>query len=260
MKENIVEDDHLDSERFSIQHLFGWTTAIAISLALVQLIRRLRFPADSWYHGIPEISIGLGDWVLAIMYGTGLALSVFAFRTRSIWDSPGKIIALIFGTACVIHLGLDLSAAGLLAYRFKYSIEEANAYVPLIADARGLIFQTWYENIAVYYGYILLLPFLAYVVFRTWSQRSIWKIVWVSILIFIVASIGRLYFNSHHWFPSTIAKHYFTISISIPILAIMFSFGWDLVFHRGRLDWWTILSASVFSIGSFVIGFLSLGW
>ena len=259
MHQGLTDDSSTaNKERLGVGHLVGLTTTIAISLVTVQLVRRLRLPADNWYLGVTETTISAGDTILAFVYGTGIALSIFAVRTRRIWDNPGKIIAIILGSAFVIHWGLDLATACLMAIRFDVPLDGSENYVRGGADARGFLFGTWYRNVSTYFGYLFVLPVVVYIFIRTRNRRSVWTFVWLALLAFVIASIGRLYFSWHFWLPASVREYYFAVSIALPCLAIVVAFLCDLVFCRERLDWWTNSAIAVSTIGMVVIAANSL--
>ncbi len=65
--------------------------------------------------------------------GVCLTTFVFAYRSGDLWGSPGKILALVFATMCLLNWALDLLAALVM------KLSHAGATATRSTDNRGYI-------------------------------------------------------------------------------------------------------------------------
>lgn len=235
------------SNRLGIQYLLCLTAGVAIAMSVTRGIDRLRFAADAFYYNLDSTqTLDAFSVLVAAVYGVCLTTVSFAIRSGNLWDSPGKILALLFATMCVLNWALDLFAAAIMNYRMQMELPVDTP------DTRGFITGIWYRNFAPSIGYILGLPVLAFVVYKTRAQKVSWRMVWIGFLIFALLIVGAMHFDIDRYLPTAIANWYFELAIGIPVMLLAFATGLDLL--RGqRLDWWTAITApliiSVWCIG-----------
>ncbi len=78
----------------------------------------LRFPADAIYYQLDGIhGIGARDALPWRLWGVPDDI-IFAYRSGDLWG-PGKILALVFATMCLLNWALDLLAALVMNYRMQ---------------------------------------------------------------------------------------------------------------------------------------------
>ncbi len=149
---------------------------------------------------------------------------------------PGKILALVFATMCLLNWALDLLAALVMNYRMQVPLPQG------ATDNRGYIAGIWYRNFAPSLGYVLGLPILVYVIYKTRSERVCWRLVWIGFLVFALLIAGDMHFTFARHLPLAIQSWYFEIAIGIPVVLLAFAVCLSLA-RRDRLDWWTVVTA-----------------
>jgi len=224
-----------DANRLSILYLLSVTAGVGIAISISREIEYLRFPADAVYYHLDGIrNIDAFGALVAAVYGICLTTFIFAWRSGDLWSSPGKTLALLFATMCVVNWALDLVAAVVTSYRMQLP---AGVY-----DTRGYIFGIWYRNLAASIGYVGGLPILAIVVYKTRLQRFSWRMVWIGFFIFSLSMVGFIHFDFAEYVPRSVRPWYFELAIGIPILllalALLVAFA-----RRDRVDWWTTVTA-----------------
>jgi len=161
-----------------------------------------------------------------------VAILVLGVRSQPYWVSPGKTLAMLFATMCILDGCLDLLASTIVAGRF------AAQSVPSEANPDGYPFGIWYRGFAASIGYVLALPLLLLVLIKSRQQHATWRLAWCGFLIFTIAIIAHLHFRlslPEHW-----QDWYFEVAIGIPIVLLAIAFLRGL--YRNELDWWTSLT------------------
>ena len=234
------------TEQLSILFLMSVMAGVGIALSVSRGIERLRFPADSLYYGLESVpEIDTYAILVATVYGICVTTFIFAVRSGDLWSSPGKILALLFATMCILEWSLELTAATIVNYRMQEDFTSSGA------DSRGFIFGIWYRNLASSLGYIAGLPVLVFTVYKTRSQRFGWWLVWLAFLIFALLIIGLIHFGANTYLPSPLRPWYFEIAIGIPICSLLIALITSQV-RKDKLDWWTVLIGPLL-IGTWVI-------
>lgn len=224
--------------RLSVLYLLCLTAGVGIAISIARGIERIRFPADAFYYKLDSIQ-GIDTFaaLVAAVYGVCITTFIFAWRSGDLWGSPGKILALLFATMCVLNWGLDLYAAVLMNYRMQ--LPQPAAGVP---DTRGYIAGIWYSNFAPSLGYVAGLPVLAFVAYKTRRQRVSWRFVWIGFLMFALLIVSHMHFNADRYVPTSLRPWYFEMAIGIPITLLVFALCFGLL-RRERIDWWTTITA-----------------
>ncbi|QDT03313.1 hypothetical protein K227x_16950 [Rubripirellula lacrimiformis] len=238
------------ANRLSILHLLCLTAGVGIAITITRGIDRLRFSADAIYYNLDGIQgIDAFAALVAAVYGVCLTTFIFAYRSGDLWGSPGKTLALLFATMCVLNWTLDLFAAVLMNYRMQIGPPVG------MPDTRGYITGIWYRDFAPSLGYVFGLPVLALVVYKTRLQGASWRMVWIGFFVFALLIVGTMHFDVDQHLPIAIRPWYFEIAIGIPIVLLALATGLSLL-RRERLDWWTTITAPliivVWGIGVFV--------
>jgi len=223
--------------RLSVLYLLCLTAGVGIAISITRGIERLRFPADAFYYNLDGIQgIDAFAALVAAVYGVCLTTFIFAWRSGDLWGSPGKILALLFATMCVLNWALDLFAALLMNYRM---LLQPPAGVP---DTRGYIAGIWYGNFAPSLGYVAGLPILALVAYKTRTQKFSWRFVWIGFLIFAVLIVAEMHFNVGQYVPSSLRAWYFEMAIGLPVILLALALCFSLL-RREQIDWWTTITA-----------------
>jgi hypothetical protein len=98
-----------DASRLTVRHLLFWMTGVATAIVVHRGIRWLylmAFHASGQAIGIPKPDTG--GFVVALAYGTAVALSTFTVRQKGFWKSPGKILLLVLALMCLIDWGINV--------------------------------------------------------------------------------------------------------------------------------------------------------
>jgi hypothetical protein len=225
------------ANRLSILYLLCVTASVGIAISVTRGIDGLRFPADAIYYNLDGIhGIDAFAALVAAVYGVCLTTFIFAWRSGDLWGSPGKTLALLFATMCVLNWGLDLFAAVLMNYRMRVQLPVG------MPDTRGYIVGIWYRNFAPSLGYVAGLPILALVAYKTRLQPFSWRIVWIGFFVFALLIVGAIHFEAGRYLPISLQPWYFEFAIGIPIVLLALATCVSLL-RRDRLDWWTTLTA-----------------
>ena len=223
-------------ERLGISHLMLLTAGIGVSFFVAQGIDLLRFPADAQYYNLksPSNADAFGMLVAAI-YGLCVTMFIIALRSRDFWLSPGKTLALLFATMCILNWSLEFIAAVVTHVRMQTDIE------PGIVDARGYIFDIWYRSFAFQVGYVACLPVLLWVLYKTKHQPLSWRMVWVGFVVFAILMIGNAHFGFQNYVSTSLNRWYFEAAIGIPVCLLIVAVARSIV-RRDSMDWWTTMT------------------
>jgi hypothetical protein len=225
--------------RLSIAYLLCLTAGIGIAITVARGIEQLRFSADSWYYNQDApAEIDRGGLLVASLYGLCLTTFLFAIRSGRIWESPGKILALLFACMCLLNWGLDAFAGAVASYRTSFELHTAFPIARGVGDPRGYIAGIWYRNFAPSVGYVVALPLLAYVLVKTRNQRTAWRAVWMGFLAFDLLVIADIYFRASSFLPPNLDRWYFELALGLPLTLLAVALL-DSIFRRERVDWWT---------------------
>ena len=233
-------------ERLSILYLLCLTAGVAFAISAVRGIEFLRFPADELYYNLSANRLDPFAVLVATVYGVCVTTAIFAWRSGHLWDSPGKILALLFAAMCVLNWTLELFAAVLVNYQMQEPLPVGTT------DTRGFIAGTWYRNFASSFGYLAGLPILALVVYRTRTQRFSWRMVWIGFFIFAVLIIGASHLGFGGFLPMWLRAWYFEFALGIPV-ALMAIALCLAISRREPVDWWTAATAPLI-MGAWGIG------
>lgn len=224
-------------DRLSVLYLLCLTAGVGIAICVTRGIERLRFSADAVFYNLDGMhGIDAFAALVAAVYGVCLTTFIFAWRSGDLWGSPGKTLALLFATMCVLNWALDLFSAVLMNYRM---LAQPPVGTP---DTRGYIAGIWYRNFAPSLGYVAGLPILALVVYKTRLQRLSWRLVWIGFFIFALLIVGSMHFNADQHLPTSLRLWYFEIAIGIPIVLLTLATCFSGLRHE-RIDWWTTITA-----------------
>ncbi len=220
----------------SITYLFIITTGVAVSFAVTQAIKRLRHTADvAFYAASDKVeSISAQEMLVAALYGTCLVTCVLAWRSRDPWQSPGKVIALIFAVMCVLDWTIEIIAASIMYAR----MHDAAA----VGLEPGYILSFWYRSLAPSIGYPLALPIIAFIIYKTRHQRFYWRMVWIGFLISDLFMIGLVHTRLAMLLPITLREWLLEFVFGIPTVLIVIALAIDLA-RRQSIDWWTSIIA-----------------
>ncbi len=213
------------------------TAGIGIAFSVARGIEHLRFPADAHYYNLesPSSVDALGMLVVAI-YGLCVTIFVFAIRSRDFWLSPGKTLALLFATMCILDWSLEFIAAAVMHVRMQTDL------APGVGDHRGYILGIWYRNFAVDVGYVACLPALLWVMCKTKNQAFYWRLAWVGFLFFALLIIGDVHLGFRTYAGSVLNSWYFEAAIGVPICLLIAAIAGSII-RRDTLDWWTTTTA-----------------
>ncbi len=223
----------VSADRLSILHLIVLTTGVGVALFVARGIEYVRFPADAYFYNLDSVShfdpFGL---LVATVYGLAVSTLVLAIRSGDFWSSPGKTLALLFATMCLLNWGLDFIAAIVTSSRVRSGETQG---------AIGFLFGFWYRDFAVGVGYVACLPVLLWVVNRTKRQGLVWRLAWLGFVGFALAIVAYVHFGLGEVLPPTLHLWYFEVAIGFPIGLLIAAVAFDLA--RGkRLDWWTAIT------------------
>ena len=237
MFEPTLPTTQTSTERLSLSYLLTLTAAMGAAFAIHRWIDRLRFPADAVYYHITSIETNVFSVLVAAIYGLTLTTFVFAWKSGDIWNSPGKILALLFSTMCVLNWALEFTAAGVTHARMSTPIAIG------AEDERGYLLGIWYRNFAASVGYVAGLPIVAWVVYKTRKQRITWRLVWFAFLAFSILCIADLHLGLSQLLPYRIRQWYFELILGLPVIMLSYAL-FETVLRRERVDWWTAFTAT----------------
>ncbi|HBJ38193.1 MAG TPA: hypothetical protein DDZ51_26250 [Planctomycetaceae bacterium] len=223
------------------------TAGIGVSLIAARSIERVRFAADAFYYNLEApTDLDSHGMLIAAIYGLCLTLFILAIRTGDFWISPGKTLALLFATMCILNWSLEFIAGTVTHFRMQTDLDEG------AVDNRGIIFGTWYRDFAVHFGYIASLPVLLWVIFKSKHQALFWRLAWTGFLLFSLLIIGYIHFEVQSYFDPQLAFWYFEMAIGIPICLLIGALV--ISFIRGdEVDWWTTMT-TIPVIAAWLIG------
>lgn len=233
--------------RLSIAYLMIITTGVCAALAISQGIARLRWPADRWFYGLSEPTHTAFGMAVAAMYGLCVTMFLCALRAGRIWDSPGKVLALLFATMCVCEWSLEAVSGAIVSSRvaeWPGTITDAAPNSPGLAAGVGAghVAGIWYRTFAPKVGYVLGLPLLALVLFKTRHHSLAWRWTWGAFLLFDLALVFELWASVAAKLQAGLRPYYFDLAIGLP-MALMLIALVDTCSRRRTLDWWTGLVA-----------------
>lgn len=223
-------------DRLSISYLMLLTVAIAVSFCVSRGLAQLRFEADAYYHNVKSVGqFDLFGMLIASLYALSVTTLIFAVRSGNLWSSPGKTLALLFATMCLLNWGLEFVAAMVMHVRMKTEL-------PLgVEDHRGYLLGFWYRSFAAQIGYWASLPVLIWVQFKTRGQGLIWRLAWFGFLLFAVLVIGYMHLGFIYVVDPGLRDWYFEIAIGLPVCLLIVAMANCLV-RREPLDWWTVMT------------------
>ena len=233
--------------RLSIAHLLFVTTGISVAFFVARSIETLRFVADAHYYNLESVrSIDVFGMLVASIYGLSVTMSILAIRTGNFWMSPGKTLAFLFATMCLLNWGLDIIAAIVTNARMQTEIASGTT------DGRGYIFGIWYRSFAVDVGYVACMPILLWTQFKTRRQGLRWRLAWAGFLLFAMAIVAYVHFGLQNYLVQPIDFWFFEAAIGIPICLIISAYVYSIA-RRDEIDFWTSMTvipiAFVWSIG-----------
>jgi hypothetical protein len=212
------------------------TAGIGVSFFVARSIEHLRFAADAHYYGLESVpDTDAFGMLVAAVYGLCVTMLVIAIRSGDLWSSPGKTLALLFATMCILNWGLDFVAASITHVRLPTEL------APGIADERGYVFGVWYRRFAVDVGYVACLPVLLWVLYKTRNQGMLWRLAWMGFLFFAIAIAGDAHFGFRTYVHPPLYSWYFEVAIGIPICVLFTAFVHSLA-KRKTVDWWTTMT------------------
>ncbi|TWT79628.1 hypothetical protein CA13_10320 [Planctomycetes bacterium CA13] len=213
------------------------TAGISIAFFVARGIEHLRFPADAHYYKL-ECPSGVHAFgmLIAAIYGLCVTMVVLAIRARDFWLSPGKTLALLFTTMCVLNWSLEFIASAVTYVRMQTDL------APGVVDRRGYILGIWYGNFAVDVGYVACLPVLLWVICKTKNQPFCFRLTWVGFLFFALLIIGQVHLGFRTYVGSALNFWYFEAAIGIPICLLIAAIARSVT-RRDAMDWWTIMTA-----------------
>ena len=224
-------------DRLGISHLMLLTAGIGIAFFVSRGIEHLRFPADAHYYHLDSPShVDAFGMLIAAIYGLSVTLLAIAIRARDFWSSPGKTLALLFATMCILNWTLEFIAATVTYVRMQTEL------APGTYDHRGFVFGFWYRSLAASVGYVACLPVLLLVVAKTRTQPTAWRITWVGFVVFALLIIGDLHFDFRSHVGSPLDRWYFEFAIGIPISLLIVAVAESFI-RRKPMDWWTVMIA-----------------
>ena len=232
---------------------------VGIAITVTRGIEQLRFAADNWYYGKTSAAeIDRYGMMVASLYGLCLTTFLFAIRSGEIWRSPGKILAVLFASMCVLDWGLEAFAGAVTSYRISLGMPTESPTFRAAADSRGYIFGIWYRSFAPSIGYVVGLPLLAFVLFKTREQRASWRVVWLGFLGFDLLAITEIFFRASSSLPLSWRPWYFEMSIGLP-LTLLAAALLNALFRRQHVDWWTtVVSVPLLLVWGTQIAFKSI--
>jgi hypothetical protein len=223
-------------ERLGISHLMLLTAGIGVSLIAARSIERVRFAADAFYYNL-EVPADLDShgMLIAVIYGLCLTLFILAIRTGDFWISPGKTLALLFATMCMLNWSLELIAATITHFRLQTDLKQG------AVDHRGVIFGIWYREFAVSVGYVASLPVLLWAIFKSKHQALLWRLAWIGFLLFSLLIVGYIHFGLQAYLSPKLSFWYFEAAIGVPICLLIAALVGSIV--RGdSVDWCTTMT------------------
>ncbi|MEM8667789.1 MAG: hypothetical protein AAGG48_09760 [Planctomycetota bacterium] len=225
------------SDRLSILHLMLLTAGISIALVVARCIEHVRFTADAHYYNLERVvELDLFGVLVASIYGLSVTLLVFAVGSKDFWVNPGKTLALLFASMCILNWGLELFAATVTHFRLTTTTQATG-----VADNRGYIWGIWYRSLAVDVGYVVCLPILLWVIYKTREQPLLWRTTWIAFLVFALLIIGQVHFGLTGYVTAFFANWYFEAAIGLPIFQMAAAAIRSA--SKGEINWWTTVTA-----------------
>ena len=224
-------------QRLSIGYLMCATAAVAIGITVARAIDHLYLPADTLFYGKPiRINLDLMAIAVSSIYGLSVVTWFFALRSGNVWQSPGKVLAMLFGGMCLLNWGLDTFAGAWMAYRVR---DVWVVYPAPIPHHLGYIAGIWYRSFAVKLGYPLMAPLFLVVVFKARHQPIPWQLTWWAFFAFDLAMITASHNQWNSWFPRSMQPRFVVDAIGLTMICMAIALLWDVV-RRRPIDWWTM--------------------
>jgi len=223
-------------QRLSIGYLMCATAAVAIGITVARAINELYFLSDARFYNTPAPAhLDLMAVVVSSIYGLSVATWFFALRSGNVWQSPGKVLAMLFGGMCLLNWGLDTIAGVVMAYR----VRDVWAVPPtLVPHHLGYIAGIWYRSFAVKLGYPLMAPLFLVVMVKTRRQPIPWQITWWAFFAFDLAMITASHNGWNAWIPLSMRTLFVVYAIGLPMTCMAIALLLDVV-RRRPIDWWT---------------------
>ena len=184
--------------------------------------------------------------LVAAVYGICVITFLFASRSGDFWLSPGKTLALLFATMCILNWTLEFVAAAIVNFRLGHPLPAGTP------DNRGNILGIWYRSFAPALGYVVAIPVLVLAIFKSKQQTLSWRFVWIGFLVFDLLIVGFVHFDFWKYLPVQLSPRYFEIAMGIPVCLMIWAMILDLVRAR-PIDWWTAIIPSLIII-AWVLG------
>ncbi|PHQ35874.1 hypothetical protein [Rhodopirellula bahusiensis] len=231
----IDTDAKKDTRRLGIYELMLITAGIAVAFAINRGLSVMRHVPDwAWRGAESAARINGMDVLVACVYGMSLSVYLLAIRSKPFWNSPGKTLALLFATMCLLDWTLDFFASSTVALRFLVDPQAGNS------NTAGYVLGIWYEQFSARLGYLFGLPVLILAIIQSRQQHLTWRLAWVGFLVFDLAIVAVLNVDSIASFPRTVLNWYFEIALGIPVVLLAIAFFRGMV--KRDLDWWTVLT------------------
>jgi hypothetical protein len=227
-------------QRLSIAYLLVATAAVAIGITVARAINDLYFLSDARFYGAPSPAhLDLMAIAVSSIYGLSVATWFFAIRSGHVWQSPGKMLAMLFGAMCLINWGLDTIAGVVTAYR----VRDVWTVPPILVPHHlGYIGGIWYRSFAVKLGYPLMAPFFLVVMVKARRQPIPWQITWWAFFAFDLAMITASHNGWNAWIPRSRQPRFVVDAIGLPMICMAIALLLDVV-RRRPIDWWTMAIA-----------------
>ena len=241
--------------RLSVTYLLCLMAGIGIAITIAREVEQLRFSADRIYYRKDPAEIDGFGLIVASVYGLCLTTFLFAIRSGQVWKSPGKILALLFASMCVLNWGLDGFSGAVTSSRINFALPAGFDVSQRVSNSYGYIFGIWYRNFATSVGYVVVLPLLMFVLYKTRKQPVAWRVVWMGFLAFDLLVIADIYFGTSSLMPPYLRPWYFDLAIGLPLALLAVALLTSL-FRKQYIDWWT----AVVSLPLLLTWCVGVGW
>jgi hypothetical protein len=225
--------------RLNIAYLMCATAAVAVGITVARAIENLYFPADSLLLGVrAPAGPNLMGIAVSSIYGLSVVTWLFAVRSGDVWQSPGKVLAMLFGSMCVLNWGLD-TVAGVVMMR---RIVDLGPVPPTgVPSQLCYIAGIWYRSFAATLGYPLFAPVFLFILVKTRRQPMHWRLAWLAFFVFDLAMIAASHRSSNTWIPLLLRPRFVVYAMGVPMVCMAVALLVDVV-RRRSLDWWTIVT------------------
>lgn len=242
MEELEVESASDSSNKLTVTYLLWVTTGVAVAIAAARAIQQLRFQADYLYYSPDErANMYAFEGLISLVYGVCITSFIFACRSGSLWNSPGKTLALLFAIMGAVDSLFEFVAAVIMYQRMEAPLPNT------VLDHRPFIAGIWYRYLSSSIGYILGVPITAVIIYKTRKQRFGWRMVWIGFFLSALIMLGAEHLRFKDYVTDWITDRQFEIATGIPTILIANALLFSLL-RRDRLDWWTLVIAPLIII------------